>query len=77
MIKVRVTERDATLPHQIHLTQSGHVTKVMCNCRHDALGVINPQEDPWPIYNDPKNHNHMRAQFEPGQTTGQKVYSLE
>lgn len=79
MVKARITERDPKLVHQIDLRfRSGRqsITQVFCNCRSDALGEIGNKEDPWPIYNDPRNHNQMREPFVPGTSTA-KEYDVD
>lgn len=82
MVRVRVTERDPSLPHQINLQfKSGQnqITRVFCNCRLDPLGEMPNSGDPWVIYNDPKRHSAHKAVFVPRARHDQdaKVYELE
>lgn len=71
-MQARVTKRDPKLAHQIRLnfkSGQGSITLVGCNCRTEPLGEMSTGSDPWPIYNDPQNHNQMRAPFAPGKST--------
>jgi hypothetical protein len=72
----RWARKDDSLPHQIRLfwtrVKGTHtaVIGVGCNCRpnrfgqFDALGIISETESPWPVYNDPANHNNDPVPFD-------------
>lgn len=82
MVKVRVTERDPSLPHQIRLSINKYrasETFVFCNCRGEALGEIPNAGNPWLIYNRAELHNNSAVPFVPRAHHDQnvKVYELE
>lgn len=89
MPKARITWADPALPHQIRLRRSTHnKTLVSCNCLMErpvserTMALITTDTDPWPIYNNPDNHNHRVERFVPiTQRTmaqaRQKVYEVE
>lgn len=81
-MKVRITERDSSLPHQINLMLvkgSSGLTQVCCNCKAGPLGIISNASDPWAIYNNPELHDNSVVEFLPRahHDQGVKVYELE
>lgn len=73
---MKYTKRNDDAPHQIRLffrkhpeTRSVNVA-VSCTCQalpkggsYDPMGYVHGDESPWPIYNNPDNHNHQREVF--------------
>ncbi len=82
MPRARVVEVDPTLPHQVRLrfeNPNKQNTAVMCNCRELPLGVIPNRGDWRAIYNNPDNHDHTVAPFQPRDryTADAKVYHVD
>ena len=70
----RVTQRNKELAHQISLRfVSGQqwITAVHCNCTKGPIGKIDNKGNPWPIFNDPANHDNIVVPFVVGQSTAQ------
>ena len=82
MTRVRVTERDPQLPHQIKLSLSKGLmsrTTVSCNCSPQPLGETDNNGDVWAIYNRPELHNNAQEEFVPREhhIRNAKVYEVE
>lgn len=82
MVRVRITERDPSLAHQINLHYKARdqgITLVKCNCRPDPLGEVPTGSDVMAIYNNPNLHSHHREVFVPRKhhTANAKVYDIE
>lgn len=76
MARVRITERNPFLPHQIRLSFGGRnneMTLVFCNCNPEPLGEVETGADVWAIYNQRPLHSEHREPFTPNNQTW-KVY---